>query len=400
VSNSEPPIVSDELLEDILASEQERQEREELAQESLVLGAPVSPARRDAFLSSFQRDRLRLATVENLFRRQNAFTQDPTWNDAFAFGFNVLLRKAPFVEGSSWLPYGTYEFASAVQRRLIWRLEERLRADAGDDLGETAEADELVPLGWPEILGAARAMADELETSGYVPSLVVIAGEIGSDMLVQLMDHATPPWSMPEETRGAWIIGAMDSLPILHVPDPAPPAVYVTDLGRLAHLTQHGLVPQYEIREFDEATAAEMVDAGRTPVDIPAGRQDTRDERIRQLRLRVGLRLYESFSIRPQDENAVLARQLEGAISSHGAREEASTYEGVVKTAREKVAAARAFGWTPIRLELGRHPFAAVEAEGTGGPLDIAISTSPVALDRDEGIFLIAVDDQGVAHRL
>jgi hypothetical protein len=100
--------------------------------ESSILRSHVSEARKRAFLQSYLNDRAKTATTETLFRSVNAFTLEPEFSNREAFGFDLLLLKAPFVEGSSWLPYSTLEFALAAERHLLKRLERVLHESAAD----------------------------------------------------------------------------------------------------------------------------------------------------------------------------------------------------------------------------------------------------------------------------
>lgn len=258
----------------------------------------------DAFYESFLEDRRKAAATELLFRRTGAFKRSDDWNDGFAAGFNVLIHKGPFVEGSNWLPYRTWQFAVAAERHLLNRFAQHLKQNAPLD-------SDGVELSWPAILNKVGELGSELRNCGYTPSAIVIAGHLGVDLMVDLHKHAVPHWSLPKELQAPWIEGIYENSLILNMREaPAPQTLYVADLAAFGTLTKYSPDAEYNVDEIDEARAREILDRNPKAVVIPEGGADTVDERLRLLQLRVWLRLYESYDIQVRNPQAVLGALL------------------------------------------------------------------------------------------
>jgi hypothetical protein len=271
-----------------------------------IVDSPVSEIRKEAFLREYRADRARASTSEVLFKTAGGFVHSPEPNDAKAFGFNVLLRKGPFVDGSNWAPYTTWEFALAAERALLGRLEGHLRLSAADTLGPVVERSA------EAIVVALSGMHTALSDSGLWPSLFVITGPVATDLKLELYHRVTPNWTMPEIYRRPWIDGALLEHPILHIQleGQTSPALYAADLRRLAQMTKYGEINEFKLETFDEAQAEDLLTRNPALIDAPPPEDGNHSERVRQLRLRVGLRLFESCAIELLDANAVRGRPL------------------------------------------------------------------------------------------
>jgi len=74
---------------------------------------------------------------------------------------------------------------------------------------------------------------------------------------------------------------------------------------RLATLRKHGGL-EFDIEEFDVARAEELLSQNEEIVSVQEGEEDTNKERLRELRLRIGLKLYESYSFAVRDAEAAV----------------------------------------------------------------------------------------------
>jgi hypothetical protein len=159
--------------------------------------------------------------------------------------------------------------------------------------------------------------AQDAALRGYAPTVVVLAlaGELPLEMRIDARRHITPDWDLRGDLRGKpGIIGEYAGLPLLEVRESEVSALYVVDLLRLGTLEIFTGSPEFEIREFDHTRAAEMLRERPNLVEMPTTgpdqRPDTELERIRQLQLKVGLRLFESAWFDPKSIRATPAIQV------------------------------------------------------------------------------------------
>jgi hypothetical protein len=276
----------------------------DLESEQFIIGAPISDERKRAFFLDYLSNRPGAAAVESIFRRAGAFESQRDFQDAFAFGFSVLLMKGPFVEGSNWLAYHNWDLAVAAERYLLTQLDAMARESVGIPAMSVART-------WPELLKGADELIEHLH-SGNQPqrSAIIIAGPLMQDWAVEMRDLVTPRWELPDDVNQNWIVGAYRERLILNIRESPVSALYVTDVPRFAKITKFG-EPSFSLEAIDEQRASELLDAHPTIVAVPEGRPDTRAERIRQLRLRVGLRLYESYKLELLDRSAIAGVEIE-----------------------------------------------------------------------------------------
>lgn len=266
----------------------------------------ISKARADAFLERFLEDRRKTAATEILFKRAEALRRVDGWNDAFAAGFNVLLHKGPFVEGSHWAPYRTWQFAVAMERHLLGRLERLLKESAQPwphDVG----------LNWPAILRKVDELITELGNRGYTPTAIVVSAQLEPDLIIDFIkhEHVVAHWELPSDLQAPWIEGTYKGIMILNIREtPAAHSLFAADVGAFAMLTKYSPEAQCSIDEIDEGRAKEFLERNPAAVVVPEGRPDTLDERLRLLQLRVWLRLFESYGIELRDPSAALQVEL------------------------------------------------------------------------------------------
>jgi hypothetical protein len=252
-------------------------------------------------------------TIEMLFERVGAFgvREQPAPQEIEPSGFRGIIFKGPFVEGSNWLSSSTWSYAVAMERHLSQRFERALRvaADGRDVLEVEREAS--------AVLGGLDALARELVAQRMRPTLFVLAGELGAQVYRDVVSHIEPDWSQRviDALRTTYrIIGMLGDVPVLSLPDTAVSAIYAVDLARFAALTRYGKQPEFRIEEFSEIRAREILARQPRLILDPPPESGLEDERVRQLQLRVGLDLWETYELTVKDPNAVVGRQLVGPI--------------------------------------------------------------------------------------
>ena len=90
--------------------------------------------------------------------------------------------------------------------------------------------------------------------------------------------------------------------------------IYAVDLARFAILTRYGERPVFGIEEFTERRAREILARQPRLILDPPPESGLEDERVRQLQLKVGLDLWETYELTVNDSNAVIGRPLVGPI--------------------------------------------------------------------------------------
>lgn len=280
--------------------------------DAYVLANHVSDERRSAFLKSFVSDRRTTAVTEFLFGRANSLLPgDRASGSDHATGFNTLYFKGPFVEGSNWMPANTWDFAVSLELHLLGRLEVALQDAAagrlGQDVYRSADA----------VLTAIDAMVSECVSLGYYPSLIVLSGELGLQLYVDLEKQIVGSWHDQFKREFATefrLVGSYRGLPILDIPQSDVPSVYVVDLGAFGRLIKHSDAPDFALEEFDEERAKQLLCENPALISNPAPDSGLDADRVKQLQLRVGLRLYETYEIQVDDPNSVIARPLVGPV--------------------------------------------------------------------------------------
>jgi len=268
--------------------------------EVYIITHPLSHDRVDAFYEEFLKDREQTASGEKVFRRADAFAVSDDWKDEVAAGFNVLLHRGPFVDGASWAPYRTWQFAVAGEQHLLNRLDTLLRNNA-------VFSDAEVRLNWKDIFVAV----DNLRARLNSPSLVVVTGRLPTELMVDLHNHVVPEWELDQDLRALWIEGAYDGIPILNIrDDDAPYALFVVDLREFATLTRYSPRAKLTVQAIDHVRAREVLAKRPDAVKVPDGRPDNETERILHLLLHVQVLMYESYEIKPGNSAAALGARL------------------------------------------------------------------------------------------
>ncbi len=279
-----------------------------LTEEDLfILRSPVSNVLKGRFQAEYLEDWRRAGATDMLFRQAGAFKLDDEIPPDVGIGYNALVPKGPFVEGSNWLEMPTWELAVGIEQRLALAFEAHLREATADRLGETVAVDASA------IVNAATSMADDLRGTGYHPSAIVIAGRPSTDIAVAVADLITPDWMLDGILSTTFhVLGMHQNLPVFEMDHPGPPALYVVDLARFGTLHRYGEQPEFALDQIDEETATAWLQREPSIVpDVPA-KPEFEHERIQQLMLRAHLQLYERYELRIKDPRAAVCRPLAG----------------------------------------------------------------------------------------
>jgi hypothetical protein len=276
----------------IVASLEREAEAERQRQETHVLKSPVSETRVQAFEDDYLKGRKEIGAAEKIFRYYGVFQHKATPNHLTSFGFNQVVNKGPFVDGSNWLDLRGWEFALAEESHLLKTLHTRL-ADSVSHSHQTFP-DAIAPQ--PEgILDTAKKMADLLGKQDQC--LIVIAAHLDVDTVVSLDKLLTTPgWELGDELRTNWILGKHEGRLILHLNDPDLDSLYVVDVPKFASLVQYDPIVDLKVLTIDEVTAKHMLE------DNPNLKLD-----VDSLLSMVRLILYQSYEIQIHDRKAVWA---------------------------------------------------------------------------------------------
>jgi hypothetical protein len=252
-----------------------------------IIDSPVSEARVQRFKEDYLKGRRNIGATEKIFNHCGAFQHRNERNDLATFGFNRLVHKGPFVDGSNWADLRGWEFAVAEERWLLKHLHTHLSESASQS-GHVLAYN--VPRQPSDILSAADSLAGLLGEQGFEASLVVVATHLDIDTLVAL----TP--ALTDDLRTNWILGKHGSYPVLYINDHDLDSLYVVDVQRFAKLVQLDPLVELSIQSIDEARAKRMLE------DRPDLKLD-----INALRSMVHLRLYQSYGFEIRDQHAIWA---------------------------------------------------------------------------------------------
>lgn len=275
---------------------------EQLRQEKFIIDTEISAERKGRFLAQYREDRNKAATLRSLFEGADAFRRVSQRDPKHSFGFATLLRKGPFVEGSNWGEYRTWDFAVACEEYLLSLFEDILLS--APTFGE-------IPPRAADLACQCRVLIDEAGKVHFTPSAIVICGQLeGNEAVEMQMRHGfTPRYDVPNGIRTPWILGYFAGKPVVYFREAKKPRLYVVDLAQFAELVQYDDV-EFELEEIDDPRARELLRQYPQRVKVPEGRPDTEAEKIRQLKLHVALRLSEMYCLQSKDVNAAIGSDL------------------------------------------------------------------------------------------
>jgi hypothetical protein len=263
--------------------------------EDFILQAPISERRKKDFLLDYLRGRQQCGALEAAFEQDGALLRESSWDDANAIGFNVLALKGPFVDESNYALYEAWQFALALERSLLTKLEETLQSQS------TFTDPTKVTPNWRRMFAKIDELSVRVDAGLGFRRLVIVAGELHDHWLVNLtkQEDVAPDWDLPSELNRTWILGAYQGSLILHIAEATRRAIYVVgDVRRFARLTAFG-DPQIEINPVDDEAANRLMTAGYTGTK-------------RELKLRVQLKLYESWRLEVAEQPRVATAEIEG----------------------------------------------------------------------------------------
>ena len=285
--------------------------RTELAEEDLVIASRLSEERVESFRQNYLHDREQAATIEKLFSMAGTARREPAWRDEYAFGFHAFLQKGPFVKGSNWLAYTTWDFAVAIEKRLLLLFERLLSSSPTIDL----QSQTIDPT-WPSVLDAI----DDVHGPQYLNEVIVVSGKLSRDWNAHLEGRITYRSEMSERLRplGApWIAGEYRDRPILQIRDGTSSSLYLVRLDRFGTYVKYGTAAEFTAREITDDRADKYLT--ENPQIIPdASGAITREEKVRQLKLLVELRLFESATLEVASTTAGKRIQMNPVAESDG----------------------------------------------------------------------------------
>jgi len=291
-------IIDGESIEEakaIVASAERETEAEEQCQQAHIVESPLSETRIQKFKDDYLKGRRDIGATEKIFRYFGTFQHKTTVNRLASFGFNTLVNKGPFVDGSNWGDLRGWQFAVQEERYLLKKLHGYLVQSIS---GTGQVVPDTVPPKADRILKASKRMADLLGRRHR--SLIVLAAHLDIDAIVTLERAlTTPTWDLDDELRTNWILGKYEDCPVLHLNDQDSMSLYVVDVPRFASLIQYDPVVDLQVSAIDEETAKEML---QSQPDLPW------DENT--LLSMVRLTLWQSYEIQVHDRSAVWATKL------------------------------------------------------------------------------------------
>ena len=274
-----------------------------------ILRSPISQRRVSEFLERFLVDRTRVATTQMVFEGVGRFQQLAPRSDVRVTGYNVLVDKGPFVEGSTWIPMETWGLATGLERDLLNRLERELAATSV--LATVRETLPRIRIDVDQIIAGARSMMAELRQAQQTPSLVVLTGELTTNLAVAIEDRITSHTDLIGIGSSTYrLLGTLDGIPIIENYPSAKPTLYVVDLARFASLTKYGDVVSFAVDPIDEIKARQMLAKNRNFGNNFSTNEVDIDRWVRYLQLHVNLRLSEAYQLEIHDPSAVLAASL------------------------------------------------------------------------------------------
>lgn len=278
----------------LVSSISDAAEADERHRRQHVIDSPVSEARVQRFKEDYLKGRRDIGATEKVFTHCGAFRHENERNDSASFGFDTLVHKGPFVDGSNWADLRGWELAVAEERRLL----KEFYAQLAESTGQTGQIlpDDVArqPSG---ILRAATRMSDLLGDRGLSGNLIVVAAQLDVETRVSLEQALTTPgWQIEDELRTNWIIGKHAGCPVLCWNDQDMNSLYVVDVPQFTTLVQYDPLVDLRVLPIDEVTARQILD------DKPSLELD-----MIALRSMVHLFLYQSYDMKIHDRHAVWA---------------------------------------------------------------------------------------------
>lgn len=275
---------------------------EERIKEDYIGGAHISVARVERFKANYAADRANSATLEWAFKRAGSYTLVES-SPVDPFGLYTSFHKGPFVDNSSWAEYTTWDLAVGMERFVLGgflNLLESPKVNRSDKRLTSAG-----------LLAIVDDMITKLEQKGLQPSLILLAGQIPTYTAVRLWQSpgVTPDWNLDKEIPKLWLGGLYMGIPFMQFREGDVGTVHVIDLARFGQMKQvNGAL--VEVAGISKARAEEIIGKNPNAVQLPDDAPDTIEERIRQMMLRVEVKLTENLWIEAADAAAALSKNV------------------------------------------------------------------------------------------
>ena len=288
----------------------------DLPSDEIVRAQPVSERRVRNLFDNYLRERQLTRTTEMLFARVGAldFKHLPAPEDVGDFGFKAIVSKHSFLEGVNSLIVSAQGWAMGQEDFLLKYFGENLLDAVNGYVGEEVVRDASA------ILSALKEMAVELRGQGLEPSAFAVTGSTGQALFEELRRATQNPWNWYRQVNHSAsrathrFIGVHEGIPFIAIESVRAPMLFAVDLARFGTLTRFGKGPNYdpefEVNPFTDDAARDELARQPNLILEPRPERGNESERIRQLRLRVGLELWETFKLDVQDPAAVVARPL------------------------------------------------------------------------------------------
>ena len=275
-------------------------------EEDALIEAEINPEKWLQFQEDFVSAWRRTATMRVLIQKYGDFvdkTHEPPPPHTVARGINVRDHKGAYVD----LPGVHYVDWGGGHGRMLGGGEDALiltqlpsRVNRTLDILDSSHIGEAISY-------ALRELRDD----GYVPSIILLGHFEPLTHLRQLDDFLSPwqPGCPPEDIQG--YEGTYKDVPLFMIPVVGQNVCFALDLKALATLVQYQ-VPQapgqtlwFDVRPFDDNSALDLIrHVPELRRDKATGRFRKTSEVVRELKMKVHLRVLENFELLAEDENA------------------------------------------------------------------------------------------------
>ena len=234
------------------------------------------------------------------------------------FGFKTTMFKRSFIDGVNSLIVSAQGWAEGQEDFLLKYFGDSLLDAVEGRLGKE------VDLEASAILGALGEMAAELREQGLVPSAFALTGSIGNLLYENVRLRFQNPWNWYQqlgvtEGRATYrFIGAHAGTPVIGIEGVRTPTLLAVDLTQFGTLTRYGegpnFDPEFRVTAFSDEEARKVLVRQPNLIMEPTPASGREEERIRQLQLRVGLELWETYKLDVKDPSAVIGRPLADSV--------------------------------------------------------------------------------------
>ena len=280
---------------------------EDREREDFHLAAPLDQARVAQFLSGMRSERQSDRVLESCFARAGRVRQldESQWGDQGRFAHAWRLPRSPFVDDPSFLPLEPTDLVKGFERGLASQLAERVT--------DTSQVQASVAMELDDILTAVDAAFTAI---GEGQQLILFVGVWQGDVLANLrlrMYTDSGSYLSPSQARSPLALGTYKGGQILRVQSQGKPRVVVLALDRWGWLTRapkDGEDFRVSLAEINLEEAMQLASA-ELPEDAD---EETRAEKVRELRLRVRLQAEERSRFEVENPDAARIIRVASAV--------------------------------------------------------------------------------------